>query len=60
MGLFTRDLGIFGLEECRGDDITDPSSGGQKDIIVQLVISFALGLSSFIGFCVSSRHFIKP
>lgn len=40
------------LDECKGDDVTDPRNG-QKDTPVQLVISLAIGLSSFIAFCVS-------
>jgi hypothetical protein len=40
--------------ECKGYDPTDPANG-QKDILVQLVISAALGLSAFLGFC-----FLRP
>jgi hypothetical protein len=47
-------MDIFGgLEDCMGDDPTRPYSASDKDTIVQLVISLALGLSSFIAFCVS-------
>lgn len=38
--------------ECKGEDALAP---GNKDIFVQLVISFALGISAFIAFCVSPR-----
>jgi hypothetical protein len=40
-------------DECQNDDVVGPGNGKQKDTIVQLVISLALGLSSFIIFCVS-------
>ncbi len=43
---------VFGLEECRGDDVTSPSAR-RSDIYVQLGISAGLGLASFLGFCVS-------
>jgi hypothetical protein len=47
-------MDIFTIsDECWNDDVVDPSKGKQKDTIVQLVISLALGLSSFIIFCVS-------
>lgn len=47
-----RNMDIFGgLEDCMGDDPTNPHSGN-KATIVQLVISLVLGLSSFIAFCV--------
>jgi hypothetical protein len=39
------------LEECQGDDVISPKAN-EKDIYVQLVISMALGVSSFIAFCV--------
>lgn len=39
------------LDECKGEDPTNIENG-QKDIYVQLVISVALGVSSFIAFCV--------
>ncbi|KAH9888287.1 hypothetical protein F4778DRAFT_755813 [Xylariomycetidae sp. FL2044] len=39
-------------DECKGEHYVGP---GSKDIYVQLVISFALGLSAFIGFC-----FLRP
>jgi hypothetical protein len=35
---------------CKGETALAP---GNKDIYVQLVLSFALGISAFIGFCVS-------
>ncbi|OBT48734.1 hypothetical protein VE00_00756 [Pseudogymnoascus sp. WSF 3629] len=38
------------LEECQGDDVISPKAN-EKDIYVQLVISMALGVSSFIAFC---------
>ncbi|KAI1368738.1 hypothetical protein F5Y08DRAFT_294690 [Xylaria arbuscula] len=38
--------------ECKGEDALTP---GSKDIFVQLVISFALGISAFIAFC-----FLRP
>jgi hypothetical protein len=47
-------MDIFAIpDECWNDDVIDPSKGKQKDTIVQLVISLALGLSSFVVFCVS-------
>lgn len=48
-------MDIFGgLGDCKGDDQTNPLSQDNKATIVQLVISLALGVSSFIAFCVSS------
>lgn len=45
-------LSIFSaLAGCQGDDVVSPK-GTEKDIYVQLVISLALGVSSFIAFCV--------
>ncbi|CZT42875.1 related to A.thaliana hyp1 protein [Rhynchosporium secalis] len=41
-------------KKCTVGDPTDPSNG-QKQIWVQLVLSLALGLSAFIGFC-----FLRP
>lgn len=38
--------------KCKPYDPSDPSNG-RKDIVVQLVLSLALGASAFIGFCVS-------
>ncbi|KAI1430039.1 hypothetical protein F5Y12DRAFT_781635 [Xylaria sp. FL1777] len=35
--------------ECNGEDAIAP---GSKDIFVQLVISFALGISAFVTFCI--------
>lgn len=47
-------MDIFGgLEDCKGYDPTNPYSQDNTDTIVQLVISLALGVSSFIAFCVS-------
>jgi hypothetical protein len=40
------------LDECHGDDVISPNAS-EKDIYVQLVISLALGIASFIAFCVS-------
>jgi hypothetical protein len=37
---------------CPKYDPTDPANG-QKQIYVQLVLSLALGLTAFFGFCVS-------
>lgn len=39
------------LKECQGEDVITPKGTG-KDIYVQLVLSMALGVSSFIAFCV--------
>ncbi|TGJ85865.1 hypothetical protein E0Z10_g2877 [Xylaria hypoxylon] len=36
-------------DECKGEDAIAP---GSKDIFVQLVISFALGISAFVAFCI--------
>lgn len=44
------------LDGCKGDDVISPGAG-QKDIYVQLVISSALGVSSFVAFCV---RFVIP
>lgn len=41
-------------EKCEYDAL-DPTNG-QKDTVVQLVLSLALGVSAFIGFCVSRRR----
>jgi hypothetical protein len=38
---------------CETYDPTDPKNS-QQDIYVQLVLSLALGLSAFLGFCVSA------
>ncbi|CAJ2501246.1 Uu.00g040990.m01.CDS01 [Anthostomella pinea] len=38
-----------GPDDCNGADAAAP---GSKDIYVQLVLSFALGISAFIGFCI--------
>ncbi|KAI0910533.1 hypothetical protein F4823DRAFT_561880 [Ustulina deusta] len=38
-----------GQEMCNGEDAITP---GSKDIFVQLVISFALGISAFVAFCI--------
>lgn len=38
-------------EACDKYDPTNPKNG-EKDVYVQLVLSVALGLSAFIGFCV--------
>jgi len=38
-------------EKCENYDPTDPANG-EKQIYVQLVLSLALGVSAFIGFCV--------
>ncbi|KAI0483330.1 hypothetical protein GGR56DRAFT_623920 [Xylariaceae sp. FL0804] len=35
--------------ECQGKEALSP---GRTDVFVQLVLSFALGLSAFIGFCI--------
>ncbi|KAI0817634.1 hypothetical protein GGR55DRAFT_28938 [Xylaria sp. FL0064] len=37
------------LEGCKGEEAIAP---GSKDIYVQLVISFALGISAFVAFCI--------
>jgi hypothetical protein len=39
-------------KECPKVDPTDPTKD-QKQIYVQLVLSLALGISAFLGFCVS-------
>jgi len=39
-------------KKCDRYNPADPSNG-RSDIYVQLVLSFALGASAFIGFCVS-------
>ena len=36
---------------CKDDDVISPKAN-EKDIYVQLVISMALGVSSFVAFCV--------
>ncbi|KAI0392114.1 DUF221-domain-containing protein [Xylariaceae sp. FL0594] len=36
-------------EECKGETALAP---GNKDIVVQLVLSFALGISAFTAFCI--------
>jgi len=43
------------VEDCPKYDPTDPTdpANGQKQIYVQLVLSLALGVSAFLGFCVS-------
>jgi hypothetical protein len=41
-----------GNKECPSYDPTDPANSNQQ-IYVQLVLSLALGLSAFLGFCVS-------
>lgn len=38
-------------EKCTKYDPTDPANG-QKQIYTQLVLSAALGISAFLGFCV--------
>lgn len=44
---------VYGLPlECHGDDVISPNAN-EKDIYVQLVISMALGVTSFLAFCVS-------
>ena len=49
-------MDIFsGLKDCK-DDSEANSPQDSKTIIVQLLISLALGLSSFIAFCVSIVH----
>lgn len=46
--------GWGGLEGCRSDtDATSPENA-RNDIYVQLAISAALGITSFLAFCVSS------
>lgn len=43
---------LFGsVPGCKGDDVISPKAN-EKDIYVQLVISMALGVSSFVAFCV--------
>ncbi|TAQ83945.1 hypothetical protein B7494_g7730 [Chlorociboria aeruginascens] len=37
-------------EECRPQNPTDPANG-QNQVLVQLVLSLALGVSAFFGFC---------
>ncbi|KAI0430227.1 hypothetical protein F5Y09DRAFT_237282 [Xylaria sp. FL1042] len=37
------------LDGCKGENAITP---GSKDIFVQLVISFALGISAFVAFCI--------
>lgn len=39
------------VKKCEPYDPTDPANG-QKQIYVQLVLSLALGVSAFLGFCV--------
>lgn len=43
---------FVGNKSCPKVDPTDPVNG-QKQIYVQLVLSLALGLTAFLGFCVS-------
>jgi hypothetical protein len=43
--------------ECKGYDPTDPANSNQN-IYVQLVLSLALGLSAFFGFCVSLQQIL--
>jgi hypothetical protein len=51
-------MDIFAIpDECQNDDVVDPNKSNQKDTIVQLTISLALGLSCFIAFCVSHLLF---
>jgi hypothetical protein len=38
--------------ECDPKEAIDPQ--GSKDVLVQLVISLALGLSASVGFCVGA------
>jgi hypothetical protein len=45
------DLSI--AKECKRTDPTDPTNN-QGQIYVQLVLSLALGISAFFGFCVSA------
>ena len=46
--------GWGGLEGCRSDtDATSPENA-RSDIYVQLAISAALGITSFMAFCVSA------
>lgn len=40
------------LKGCQGDDDVVSPKANEKDIYVQLVLSMALGVSSFIAFCV--------
>jgi calcium permeable stress-gated cation channel len=47
------DFGVEIEEKCSKYNPADPKNG-QKDIYVQLVISLALGVSAFFGFCVST------
>ncbi len=44
-------------KECPTIDPTDPRAHSQGGIYVQLVLSLALGVSAFFGFCVSSLAF---
>jgi hypothetical protein len=46
------DVGAMAAKKCTPIDPTDPANG-QQDIYVQLVLSLALGVSAFVGFCVS-------
>ena len=46
-------------KECPTYDPTDPANSNQQ-INVQLVLSLALGLSAFFGFCVSLIPIVIP
>lgn len=54
-------LSVFSsLDGCKDDDDVVSPSAGEKDIYVQLVISLALGVSSFIAFCVGFETLLTP
>ena len=43
--------GLMVAKKCKSYDPTDPNNG-QQNIYVQLVLSLALGISAFLGFCI--------
>lgn len=48
------DFYLWSDDDCKLSDPTDPSNSS-TDIAVQLVLSFALGLTAFLAFC-----FLRP
>lgn len=53
-------LGAWGLKECMSDEDATSPSNSKSDIFVQLSISAALGVASFLAFCVSSLSQSNP
>lgn len=51
-------MNVFAIaSECQPDDVINPRAKSQTETVVQLVLSLALGVSAFIGFCVRPRSF---